>query len=235
MKIMKKKVEILLLILFVVVLTGCRKNVDIENTSPKEDTVEKIDYEKQALNRSVNINTDSGDFGAGFVYDGIYIVTNYHVVYNAKVIKVVSYSRDEYEASLVGFNAENDIAVLKIDNELDSMILGDSDKVRIGAKVTAIGNSNGDLAFSKAEGKILDVDSELLNEIDKNRKYIWYDGDAVAGYSGGPVYDEVGETIGILNARYYGDLSKYDFDKLCAIIPINKAKTIIKEIIDDNQ
>ena len=96
------------------------------------------------MNSTVNINTDAGDFGAGFVYKDIYIITNYHVVYNAKDIKIVTYNKEEYKGSLVGYDSENDIAVLKIDKELKSMVLGDSDKVKTGDIVTAVGNPNGD-------------------------------------------------------------------------------------------
>lgn len=186
------------------------------------------------MNSTVNINTDAGDFGADFVYEDVYIITNYHVVYNAKDIKVVTYNKEEYKGSLVGYDSENDIAVLKINKKLKSMVLGDSEKVKTGDTLTAIGNPNGDLSFSKAEGKVLDVNPELLDMVDKNRKFIWYDGDAISGYSGGPVYDTWGRTIGILNARYYGDLSKYGYDKLCLIIPINNVEPIISNIIENS-
>ena len=213
-------------------LAWCRKNVELkkENISSKDVT----DYERQALYRTVNINTDSGDFGSGFVYNGIYIITNYHVIHNAKEINVFTYNKDESKASLIGVNSENDIAVLKIDKKLDSMILGDSNKIEIEATITAIGNPNGDLFFSKAKGKVLSVPQELLNKIDKEGKYIWYDGNAISGYSGGPVYDKEGKVIGILNGSYVGDISKYDFDNLCAIIPINNVKQIIDKIINEN-
>ena len=232
---MKKKKTIITLLILVALLVGCGKNNDKENISSEEKVLEKVDYEKQALNSTVNINTDAGDFGAGFVYKEIYIVTNYHVIYSAKEIKIITYKKDEFKASLVGYNIENDIAVLKIDKSLNSMEIGDSEKIKAGARATAIGNPNGDLSFSKAEGKIIKVPQELLEKIDKERKYIWYDGNAIAGYSGGPVYDREGKVIGILNARYNGDLSKYNFDNLCAIIPINKALPFINKIITDNQ
>lgn len=115
------------------------------------------------------------------------------------------------------------------------MVLGDSDEVKVGDTITAIGNPNGDLSFSKAKGKVLNVDKELLDKIDKERKYIWYDGDVISGYSGGPVYDKEGKNIGILNTKYVGDLSKYDFDNLSGIIPINRVKIVINNIIDSNQ
>lgn len=229
---MKKKNITIILLILAILITGCEIK---ENTHSKKDTYEKGDSENQILNATVNINTDTGDFGAGLVYNGVYIITNYHVVYNAKEIKVVSYSKDEYKASLIGYNNENDIAVLKIDKKLDSMILGNSDIVEIGSTITAIGNPNGDLTFSKAEGKVLDVPQELLDKIDKERKYIWYDGNAISGYSGGPVYNKEGKIIGILNVIYVGELSKYDFDNLCGIIPINIAKQNIDKIINDNK
>lgn len=232
---MKKKIIIIFLLIFI--LVGCSKkdNKAKDNISPKEDIIEKIDYEKLALNSTVNINTDTGDFGAGFVYNKIYIITNYHVIYNAKEITIATYNKDKFIASTLGYNIEKDIAVLIMDKPLESMPIGDSDNIKVGSKLTAIGNPNGDLSFSKAEGKILDVPLELLDKIDKNRKYIWYDGNAVSGYSGGPVYDEEGKVIGILNARFNNDLSEYDFANLCAIIPINKAIPIIDKIISDNK
>lgn len=156
--------------------------------------------EKSLLNSAVNIYTDSGDFGAVFVYNNGYIITNYHVIYNSKDIKVVTYNRDEYNASLVGFNYDNDIAVLKIDKQLEPMVLGNSDEVKIGETITAIGNPNGDLSFSAAKGKVVNVDKELLDKMDKERKYIWYNGNAISGYSGGPVYDKEGKTIGIIDS-----------------------------------
>ena len=125
------------------------------------------------MNSTVNINTDAGDFGADFVYEDVYIITNYHVVYNAKDIKVVTYNKEEYKGSLVGYDSENDIAVLKINKKLKSMVLGDSEKVKTGDTLTAIGNSN-------------------------------------------------------------GDLSKYGYDKLCLIIPINNVKPIISNIIENS-
>lgn len=229
---MKRKVLNLLFICILIIgLTGCSsKENDVEKPN-KTNIQEKINVDEKVLNSTVNIYT-SNDFGAGFAYDN-YIITNYHVVYDTYDITVVTYSKDEYKASLVGFDYESDIAVLKIDNSIESLELGDSDKVKIGEEVTAIGNPNGDLSFSKAKGKVLDVDQELLNKIDKNRKYIWYDGNAISGYSGGPVYDNKGKIIGILNTRYIEDLSQYDFDNLCGIIPINRVKTIINNIISN--
>lgn len=227
----RKKIGIILLIILIISLTGCVNN-DEKNHNSTTNT-DKIDYEEKLFNSIVNIYTDSLEFGTGFVYENGYIITNHHVIYNSNDIKVVTYSKDEYSASLVGFNIDYDITVLKIEKQLDFMVLGDSDDVKVGDTITAIGNPDGDLYFSKAKGKVLDLEQELLDKIDKKRNYIWYDGDEISGYSGGPVYDKEGKIIGILNERYNGDLSKYDFDNLCGIIPINRAKIVISNIIDN--
>ena len=223
-----KRVIVVVLIMLSFILSGC---VDKKYDDNYQDSITNRDNEEILLNSSVNIYTSSGDFGAGFVYDDGYIITNYHVVFDSKDIKVVTYQKEEYNASLIGFNSDADIAVLKIDKQLESMVLGDSDDVKVGDIVTAIGNPNGDLSFSKEEGKVLKVDQELLGKIDKERKYLWYDGNAISGYSGGAVYDSDGKVIGVLNAKYVGDLSKYDFDYLCQIIPINRVKVVVSDII----
>ena len=102
-------------------VTGCGKNHIVD----KKDNNKKIpNYERKVLNSTVNITTSSGDFGAGFIYDKSYIITNYHVVYqDNSVIKVTTYDRDEYNASLVAYEVNSDIAVLKIDKELESLLI----------------------------------------------------------------------------------------------------------------
>lgn len=229
-KLKRKLLKLLFTCILIIGLTGCSsKENEIEKPN-KTNIEEKINVDEKVLNSTVNIYTATNDFGAGFSYDN-YIITNYHVVYGTDDITVVTYSKDEYKASIVGFDSESDIAVLKIDASIPSLETKDSDEVQIGEEVTAIGNPNGDLSFSKAKGRVLDANLELVKNIDKNKKYIWYDGNAITGYSGGPVYDNKGKVIGILNLKYVGDLSQYDFDNLCGIIPMNQAKTVINNII----
>lgn len=67
---MKKKRIIILLLIVVIFLIGCKKNENrnVENILPKAETIEKNNYEKQALDVTVNITTDSDGFVAGFIY-----------------------------------------------------------------------------------------------------------------------------------------------------------------------
>ena len=200
-----------------------------EEPDPAEDPA---DIGERMLRSSVNIITGAGDYGAGFAVENGYIVTNYHVLYGSpEDITVITYERDEYPAVLLGYDEAADIAVLEIGAELESSVLGDSDQVIAGETVTAVGNPYGDLSFARASGEILDVDEKLLDVIDRNRRFLYYDGDAVSGFSGGPVYDAQGTVIGVLNSRYAGDLSAYDFDRLCGIIPINTVKESVGKIL----
>ncbi|MBQ8473122.1 MAG: hypothetical protein IJ501_06430 [Bacilli bacterium] len=86
-----KKFKIILLIILILGLTGCN------NIKPKNPTtnIDKVDYKKSVLNSTVNIYTDSLNYGSGFVYENSCIITNYHVVSDSKDIKVVTYNKDE--------------------------------------------------------------------------------------------------------------------------------------------
>ena len=90
--------------------------------------------------------TTSAAAGSGFILtqDG-YILTNYHVVEGANSVKVTMYDGTSYDATIVGYDESNDIAVLKIDaSDLTPVVLGDSDTLNVGDSVVAIGNPGGE-------------------------------------------------------------------------------------------
>ena len=100
--------------------------------------------------------TTSAASGSGFILteDG-YILTNYHVIEDSDSINVSCYDGSAYQAELIGYDAANDIAVLKIDAKgLTPVLLGDSDKVNVGDPVVAIGNPLGELTFSLTAGAV---------------------------------------------------------------------------------
>ena len=89
--------------------------------------------------------------GSGFIItsDG-YIVTNYHVIENSNSITVTLYDGTAYEATVVGYDESNDLAVLKVEAAgLTPVVLGDSDNLNVGDSVLAIGNPLGELTFSR--------------------------------------------------------------------------------------
>ncbi len=100
--------------------------------------------------------TSSAAAGSGFIVtaDG-YIVTNYHVVEDSTSIQVTTYAGDTYDATLVGYDESNDLAVLKIDAAgLSTVVFGDSDALSVGDDVIAIGNPLGELTFSLTKGTV---------------------------------------------------------------------------------
>ena len=240
---MKKIMCLLLAGILTLVLCGCGTESATPELRPAEEQVllpadpapveEPAVPDERVLRSAVNILTGAGDYGSGFAVENGYIVTNYHVLYaSPEDITVITCEKEEYPAVVLGYDESADIALLEIDAKLEPSVLGDSDSVTVGEMVTAVGNPYGDLSFAMVSGLVLDVNEELLDTIDKNRQFLHFDGDAVSGFSGGPVYNAYGEVIGVLNGRYTGDLSAYGFDCLCRIIPINTVKKSISKILD---
>ena len=145
----------------------------------------------------VTIKTDISQ-GTGFIItDDGYVVTNYHVMEGAKVAGVFTYGNRQYGVSLVGINKVLDVALLKIQGNFDKLKLGNSDDVRIGEKVIAIGNPLG-LSFTATEGIISAKDREGINNLPY---YFQTDVSLNPGNSGGPLINTKGEVIGINNFK----------------------------------
>jgi len=143
--------------------------------------------------------------GSGFFIrkDG-YILTNYHVIKDAKAIYVINSEGKDYKAKLISFDAPSDLAVIKLDLEKDSkdtfksVIFGDADKTRIGDKVLTFGNPYG-LGISVSEGIISAKSRHIgLGE----QQYIQTDAAINQGNSGGPMFNTDGEVIGINTAVF---------------------------------
>ena len=177
------------------------------------------------LQSVVSIKTNIGQ-GSGAVIDRKgYVVTNVHVINGASTssIKVVTYSGKTYDAStIVGYDGNADIAVLKIDaTDLRALNFGDSDEVKVGEKVIAAGNPAG-LAFTVTEG-IVSAFRTFQNGI----KYIQTDVPINPGNSGGPLINTKGEIIGINNFKAGG------FESLGFAISSNNVRSIVNKIISE--
>jgi S1-C subfamily serine protease len=140
--------------------------------------------------------------GSGFVYDAEgHIVTNYHVVENAEEILVTLANGQVYEAEIVGTDPSNDLAVIHIDvgaNLPEPAALGDSDGLRVGQFVLAIGNPFGleqtlTTGVVSALGRVIESpeDSRFIGEA------IQTDAAINPGNSGGPLLDLQGHVIGV--------------------------------------
>ena len=173
--------------------------------------------------------------GSGFIIsDDGYILTNFHVVEDSSSISVSMYNGESYEATLVGYDESNDIAVLKIDAEgLTPVILGDSDNLNVGDSVVAIGNPLGELTFTLTSGAISAKDREVTFSNNTTMNLLQTDCAINSGNSGGALFNLYGEVIGITNAKYSGSSSsEASIDNIGFAIPINSIMNIVESIIE---
>ena len=174
--------------------------------------------------------------GSGFVIteDG-YILTNYHVIEDASSIQVSFIDGSSYDAELVGGESENDIAVLKIEaTGLTPVVIGDSDNVKVGEQVVAIGNPLGELTYSMTSGIISAKDRSITMENGEVMNMIQTDTAINSGNSGGPLFDMYGQVIGITSAKLSGSSSSSaTIEGLGFAIPINDVKGMVEDIMEN--
>ena len=179
--------------------------------------------------------TTAAASGSGFIFSSNgYILTNYHVVEDSSTITVTMYDGSGYSAKLVGYDAGNDVAVLKINaDNLKPVVLGDSEKINVGDQVVAIGNPLGELTFSLTSGSISAKDREITMSNGSTMQLMQTDCAINSGNSGGALFNLYGEVIGITNAKYSGSsASNTSIDNIGFAIPINKARSIAESIIE---
>lgn len=180
------------------------KEIDLLKASASEDFSGIIE---SSLPSVVIIRTDSGQ-GTGFFIDKDgYIITNAHVLADssgdlATGIYAVNYLGERIDVDFIGYDGILDIALLKSQDSGDykSLELGDSNDVKIGEKVIAIGNPYG-LVFSVSEGIVSGIHRKGPSQIDA---YIQIDAALNPGNSGGPLIGKNGEVIGINNFKISG-------------------------------
>lgn len=179
----------------------------------------------------------SASSGSGFILtDDGYILVNYHVIEGAESITVSTYSEQDYDAELIGYDENNDIAVLKIEaDDLTPVVLGDSDNLNVGDSVLAIGNPLGELTFSLTTGVISALDREITLSNNTTMTLLQTDCAINSGNSGGALFNLYGEVIGITNAKYSSSIfsAEASIDNIGFAIPINQIKRVVTGIIED--
>ena len=173
--------------------------------------------------------------GSGFIIsDDGYILTNFHVIEDSDSISVSMYNGDSFDATLIGYDESNDIAVLKIDAEgLAPVILGDSNNLNVGDSVVAIGNPLGELTFTLTSGAISAKDREVTFSNNTTMNLLQTDCAINSGNSGGALFNLYGEVIGVTNAKYGSSSnSSASIDNIGFAIPINSIMNIVESIIE---
>lgn len=171
--------------------------------------------------------------GSGFIVseDG-YILTNYHVIEYAfeygYAITVMLHDGTRYPATIVGAEEGNDIAVLKIDAVgLTPVTFGDSNSLSVGDEVYAVGNPLGELEFSMTFGRVSALDRLISADDGEEINMFQFDAAVNSGNSGGPAYNDGGEVVGIVTAKY----ASSGVEGLGFAIPINDATDIAEDLI----
>ncbi|MBQ6797467.1 MAG: trypsin-like peptidase domain-containing protein, partial [Clostridia bacterium] len=172
--------------------------------------------------------------GSGFVLtpDG-YIVTNYHVIEYSVVkgydISVMFYDGTTYIAEIIGYDTENDIAVIKVDaKDLCEVAIGRSSDMVVGEAVYAVGNPLGELAYTMTSGMVSALDRRISTDENTSINMFQFDAAVNAGNSGGPVYNSKGEVIGVVTAKY----SSTGVEGLSFAIPIDDVVAITDQLIE---
>ncbi len=166
--------------------------------------------------------------GSGVIIDGArgFILTNAHVLEKTATVTVTLLDERQFQARIVGADADSDLAVLQIksDTPLPAVQMGDSDDIMIGETIIAIGNPFG-FSHTVTTGVISAVDRTINSEDRVYRQFIQTDASINPGNSGGPLLNINGELIGI-NTAIYAKAQGIGF-----AIPINKAKRTIADLI----
>ena len=140
--------------------------------------------------------------GSGFIIDDTgYVITNNHVIDNAEKIMVILYDDTSFEAKVVGKDPKTDVALLKIDPKkvkLKAVKFGDSNELRVGDWVMAIGNPFG-FGGTVTAGIVSARGRNLSGSYDD---YIQTDASINRGNSGGPLFDMNGKVVGINTAIF---------------------------------
>jgi len=170
--------------------------------------------------------------GSGFVIskDG-YILTNDHVVGKASKITVKLSEHQEVEAKLIGSDPETDLAVIKIDSskDLPTIQLGDSDKLKVGQWVLAIGSPFG-LSHTVTAG-IISAKGRSDIHLTTYEDFIQTDAAINPGNSGGPLINLDGEAVGI-NTAIIGSTGNVGIG---LAIPVNMAKAVYEQLVKNGK
>ena len=204
-----------------------------ENTSPSVVYITTITRRRDIFGRGVNVPQGSG---TGFIWDAEgHVVTNFHVVQGALSARVVMHDQTSYMATFVGGSSQHDLAVLRIDappETLQQVRLGDSDRLRVGQSVYAIGNPFGLSAtlttgiVSALNRQIQGLNGDIIEDV------IQIDAAINPGNSGGPLLDSRGRLVGINSqiASPSGASAGVGF-----AVPVNTVQRVVPQLIANGE
>ena len=206
------------------------------STSTAKSTAEIV---KKTADSVVEISTESvvtGSFAQQYVQQGAgsgviisqdgYILTNNHVINGANSVKVRLRDGTEYDATIIGSDSDNDIALLKVNaTGLSPATFGDSNSLAVGDYVVAIGNPLGELGGTVTDGIISALARKVTIE-DTQMTLLQTNAQVNPGNSGGGLFNANGELVGIVNAKQ----SATEVEGIAFAIPINNVLDILSDL-----
>lgn len=208
------------------------------------DVMKPEDIYTMAVSQVVGVNskdntnvfgqaTSSAVSGSGFIIssDG-YVVTNYHVIQYAVEegfsLTVITHDEQSYPAKVIGYEKDNDLAVIKVDaTDLNAVTTGTNKGMKVGDAVYAVGNPLGELTYTMTDGIVSALDRVIAVDQSTSINMFQISAAVNPGNSGGPVYNDRGEVIGIVSAKY----SNIGIEGLGFAIPIDDATGIVSQLI----
>jgi S1-C subfamily serine protease len=169
--------------------------------------------------------------GSGFIIDREgHVLTNYHVIADARQVEVTLHNRKKYRATVIGSDRSHDLAIIQIKApDLSAMTLGDSRNLQVGQKVYAIGNPFG-LAGTLTSGIVSSIRSVQEPGGMTIDEAIQTDAAINPGNSGGPLLNSHGEVIGI-NTMIASNPGVGQSAGIGFAIPINTAKAVLNDLL----
>ena len=203
---------------------------DLVSPSVVVITTEQVVYSQWSWYAQNQVESGAGS-GVIISSDG-YILTCAHVVDGASTITVTIGDKD-YTATLVGEDTTSDIAVIKIDADgLTPATVGNSDSLKVGQSVMAVGNPLGELGGTVTGGMISALNRSVTIQGSSSvntMSLIQMDASVSPGNSGGGLFNMNGELVGIVNAKS----SSSDAEGLGFAIPINDAIKVAQELLEN--
>lgn len=195
----------------------------------------------QVLPSVVCVTADQGN-GSASVGSGVvltqsgYIVTNFHIIQGGVSLNVgLLSSTANYDAKLVGYDEELDLAVLKIEAQgLTPARLGSSDQLSVGDSVYAIGNPMGYLHGTMTEG-IISSPTRTIQVDGKDMNLLQTSAALNSGNSGGALTNAYGQVVGITSAKITGVENDTVIEGLGLVIPINDTIPFLNQMIHTGQ
>lgn len=225
-----------------------------------EDIVEKLLPSVVGVESTFNITSQNSGYYYGFGYDfgtpttreavgtgtGViitengYIVTNAHVIYDseyggglAQSVSVLLEDGDTYDAEVIGYDTDCDLAVLKINAKgLTAAEFGDSDALKLGEDVVAIGNPLGFELMDTVTSGIVSGLNRSITINDKAMNLIQTDAAINSGNSGGPLINKYGQVIGINSSKMSASYSEVTIEGIGFAIPSNQVMQIVDDLME---